>query len=168
MNDMSVKIVSLPKRLVLSVNIVFYLFAFLIPFAISGPQLLVGSVVNTFLFITAAKLDKKSILLVAILPSLGAFSHGVIFGPLTFFLFYFLPFIWIGNLLLIYVFKQYKNILLAAGVKTAFLFLTANIYHSFQIVPKLFVTSMGLFQFVTALIGGVLALVLFKINERTR
>src|SRR5574340_1169122 len=151
MDNMAVKILSLSKNLILRINFVFYFFAFLIPFALSGPQILTGTIVNVLLYIAAAKLNKKSWLLISALPSLGAFSHGIIFGPLTFFLFYFLPFIWIGNLILMYIYKQNRNFILASAAKTVFLFVTANIYFYFHVVPKLFVTTMGLLQLETAI-----------------
>ncbi len=75
-------------------------------------------------------------------------------------LLFFLPFIWLGNIVLIWTFKNIKifdlaNIFLAAGIKSAFLFLLANLYFSFHLVPKLFITSMGMFQFYTAIIGSL-------------
>ncbi|PIP14922.1 hypothetical protein COY88_02950 [Candidatus Roizmanbacteria bacterium CG_4_10_14_0_8_um_filter_35_28] len=59
-----------------------------------------------FLFIAVQKFSYKKILPVIVLPSLGAILNGVLFGPATIFLYYFLPFIWIGNLILIYSFSQ--------------------------------------------------------------
>ena len=67
--------------------------AFFIPAVFSSPQWLTGTIINTLLFIVATKLDFKKQLPIIILPSLGAFSHIVIFGPLTVFLLYFIPFI---------------------------------------------------------------------------
>ena len=56
-------------------------FAFAIPFLITGPQLLTGTIVNTFLYIASAKqLNRKSLYLIALLPSLGAVSNGILFG----------------------------------------------------------------------------------------
>ncbi len=146
----------------------FYLSVFLIPFAISGPQILTGTVVNLLLYMTAAKLDRKSWWIIAALPSLGAFSHGVIFGPATFYLFYFLPFIWMGNLILMYIYKANKNFIFASAAKTVFLFATANIYFFFHIVPKLFVTTMGLLQLFTALAAGLIMMAInYERNRRT-
>jgi hypothetical protein len=48
-------------------------------------------------------------------------------------------------------------------IKFAVLFLTANIYFKFHIVPKLFLQTMGLFQLYTALAGGVISFIIYKI-----
>ncbi len=165
---MFTKIIALTQKYVLTIETTFYLLAFMIPFAISGPQILTGTVVNLLLYVTAAKLNQKNWWIIAALPSLGAFSHGVIFGPATFYLFYFLPFIWMSNLILMYIYKANKNFIFASAAKTVFLFATANIYFSFHIVPKLFVTTMGLLQLETALAAGVIAIAIFyERNRRT-
>jgi hypothetical protein len=136
--------------------------AFFTPFSLGHPQWLVGTVVNTCLFLSAIFLPKKYFILLAILPSLGVLARGLVFGPFTFFLFYFLPFIWIGNLLLILTFKKF-GFVVASFSKFLFLYLVANIYFNFNIVPKIFLTSMGLNQLATALVGGIIAFTIFKI-----
>ncbi len=143
--------------------------AFAIPFFVSGPQWLTGTTVNTLLFIAVIRLPRKRLLPVIILPSIGALLHGVLFGPLTLFLIYFLPFIWIGNLILISVFAYLKKrvaglmgIIIAASFKSLFLFAIANGYFHFHLVPKLFINSMGFIQLVTAISGGLLAIFILK------
>lgn len=144
--------------------------AFSVPFFISGPQWLTGTLVNTLLFISVIKLSKQRLLPVILLPSIGALLHGVLFGPLTPFLLYFLPFIWVGNSILMATFaylrsKIFKgfNIIIAATLKSLFLFVIANLYFHFHIVPKIFINSMGLVQFITAIIGGLVALSILKV-----
>lgn len=164
-----VKIVSISK--LLTFEFVICLASFIIPFSLSGPQILVGSLVNTLLFSASLKLDKKSLILVTVLPSLAAFSRGLIFGPATLFLFYFLPFIWAGNYILVFIFQQkisiaFVRIILASIAKASFLYLIAQIYFAFHIVPKIFVTSMGIIQFITALIGGLVTLLIYKKVKR--
>jgi len=145
---------------------------FCIPFFISQPQLLTGAVVNSLLFIASEKLNRKSLYPILVLPSLGAFSHGVLFGPLTVFLFYFLPLIWIGNYLQVSIFSftKQKNYLVrvfsSALVKYILLFAAANFYFKFGIVPKLFITSMGVVQFTTACLGGLLAYFVLKFLKK--
>jgi hypothetical protein len=126
------------------------------------PQWLVGTVVNACLFSGAIYLPRKYILPLAIFPSLGVLARGLIFGPFTWFLVYFLPFIWLGNLILIIVSKKF-NLIFAAFTKFLFLFLVANIYFSFHIVPKVFLVTMGLNQLATALAGGFIILLWLKI-----
>ena len=144
--------------------------SFFVPFALGHPQWLVGTIVNLCLFLGAIHLSKKYCLLLAILPSLGVLSRGLIFGPFTYFLIYFLPFIWLGNLILILVFKNlfshFGHVLssiLSAVVKFLFLFVIAGIYFKFSIVPAGFMQSMGLNQLATALAGGLISFLIFKL-----
>jgi len=170
---MTTKIKILDKANLLPLEIVLPALAFSIPLFISGPQLLTGSLVNCLLFLVAlSKFGKKTILAVALLPSLGALSHGLLFGSSTIFLAYFLPFIMLSNLLLIYFFATFtKNIphflaiFMSSLIKAAFLYSFATIYFGLNLVPKLFLSSMGLFQFFTALMGGFLALTIFTFNN---
>jgi len=147
--------------------------AFFTPFFIGHPQLAVGTIVNAGLFLSAIFLPKKYILPAVIFPSLGVLARGVIFGPFTPFLMYFLPFIWLGNLFLIFIFlslisadKRY-GFIIAGGVagvgKFLLLFLFANIYFKFSVVPAVFLQVMGLNQLATALAGGLIAYLIFKI-----
>jgi len=160
--------ITLPKNILLRLNLLFCLIAFLVPFVLPGPQPLIGSLVNVLLFSASLKLDKKSLILVMILPSLAAFSRGLIFGPATLFLFYFLPFIWVGNFILTLIFQQKTistplfRVILASVAKASFLYFVAQIYFAFHIVPKIFVTSMGIIQLTTALIGGLIVLIFYK------
>jgi hypothetical protein len=136
---------------------------FSIPLLISQPQLITGTIVNSLFFIASEKLDKKALYPALILPSLGAISHNVLFGPQTIFLFYFLPFIWIGNYLQVNVFSFTKKqnylirVFSSALVKYLLLFIAANVYYRAHIVPQIFITSMGTIQFATACLGGLLA-----------
>jgi hypothetical protein len=154
---------NLQKYLLLRLNFVIYSLGFSIPLFISQPQLITGTIVNSFFFIASEKLDKKALYPILVLPSLGAVMHGVLFGPQTVFLIYFLPFIWIGNYLQVNVFSLTKErnylvrIFSSALAKYLLLFVAANIYYKFSVVPQLFITSMGMIQFATALMGGLLA-----------
>lgn len=134
--------------------------------------MLTGTIVNALLFIAVTKLPKQRLLPVIVLPNIGALLHGVLFGPLTVFLFYFLPFIWVGNTILVFTFLILQNkglkgvgVITAAILKSVFLFGLANIYFHFKVVPKLFITSMGLIQFVTALLGGFIALTILRLFQ---
>lgn len=167
---MEVKTTTTEDVVSLTCDITLGLVAFSIPFFISGPQLITGSIVNALLFIAVIKLPVGRLLPVIVLPSLGAFLRGVLFGPLTIFLFYFLPFIWIGNSILMFVFSRLKEkvpvlirVIVAAGLKSLFLFAVANVYFKFHIVPKVFLNSMGIIQLTTATLGGLLAQVTLKL-----
>lgn len=152
------------KSLTIHQNIIISL-AFLIPFLISGPQLLTGTLVNCLLILGTKFIDNKKILIISILPSIAAVLNGLVFGKFTIFLVYFLPFIWLGNYTLIksiiYLKKKSPlslSIILSIIVKTVILYTTAFIYFKFNLVPKIFLTAMGVFQLTTGLIGGILFL----------
>ena len=67
--------------------VVYSLVCFFTPFFIGHPQIFVGIVVNAALITAALNLKGYRILPVIILPSLGALSRGILFGPLSKFLF---------------------------------------------------------------------------------
>ena len=139
--------------------------AFAIPFLVSGPQWLTGTAVNCLLLLAAARLPRQFVWPVIILPSLGAVAHGALFGPFTSFLVFFVPFIWAGNSLFTASFLLLKPsvpapIAMASGalIKATFLALSALLFLRLDLVPALFLQSMSLLQFFTALAGGLLAL----------
>ena len=153
--------------------------SFFAPFTLGHPQWLVGTVVNACLFLGAIYLPKRSYIPLAILPSLGVLARGLVFGPATMFLVYFLPIIWMGNLILIFMFRAiYSNVLKnnrivfflamagAAVGKSGLLFVLAFIYFKLDILPVLFLQLMGLNQLATALIGGLVAFVIFKLIRK--
>ena len=101
---------SLPVNLSASISILLFVglsvLSFSTPFFLGYPQWLVGTIVNACLFLAAIFLPKEFILPIIIFPSLGVLFRGIIFGPLTMFLVYFLQFIWLANLTLVFVFKK--------------------------------------------------------------
>ena len=164
--------VILAKSMPISLYLTLTGLAFLIPMIFSYPQWLIGTMVNALLFIAAIKLDFKKQLSIIILPSIGAFAHGVLFGPLTVFLLYFLPFIWLGNALLV-KFVGLKLVshwpflyraLIASILKFTILFLVAYVYINLGLVPVVFLSSMGLIQLLTAVMGAIMA---FFVLEKT-
>lgn len=166
-------LISLPLQIAeLRTSLIFAavsILSFFIPFGLGHPQWFVGVIVNAFLFLSAIFLPKKYFLPVVILPNLGVLARGLIFGSLTPFLIYFVPFIWIGNLVLIlafnYLFPKFRFIgstIAASIVKFAVLFAVANLYFNFHLVPKLFLQSMGVFQLLTALAGGLISFIIFN------
>lgn len=137
------------------------LLSFFIPFVLPHQQLLTGIAVNCFLFLSAKYLSDKQLFPVIFLPSIAALGQGLLFGSFTPFLLYFLPFIWLGNYILIHIFRK-KGFLLASIAKFLLLYFSANLYFSLHLVPKLFLQSMGLFQLITALIAGLVITILFR------
>lgn len=143
---------------------------FLIPFLISGPQLLTGSLVNFLLILGARYVDRKNHLAMSVLPSIAAVLNGLIFGKFTIFLVYFLPFIWLGNFILIKSILFFKeksslplSLVFSVILKTIILYAVAQIFFKFKFVPEIFLTAMGAFQLATGIIGGVVFLVINKL-----
>lgn len=143
--------------------------AFALPFLLGGQQLLVGSVVNCVLVLAALNIRGKKLLPVILLPSVGAYLAGMIFGVASSALLIMIPFIWVGNSILVFSMKKFtlsmkKNRILSLGIgavaKSGFLFLAAFVLFSLGFVPAVFLTAMGIVQLVTASIGGAGALVL--------
>ena len=147
--------------------------AFLIPFLISGPQLLIGSLVNCFLILSTKFIDKKNHLIIAVLPSIAAVLNGLVFGKFTSFLVFFLPFIWIGNFVLIKSIIYLKNkwpmplsIVISIILKTIIIYFSAVVYFKLNVVPEIFLTAMGAFQLITGVIGGMMFLGINKIIKK--
>ena len=143
------------------------LVAFSLPFIMGHEQLLVGSVVNCALVLAALNLRGARLLPVILLPSVGALLAGMLFGPQSASLFYMLPFIWVGNALLVFSMKELvlsrkQNRLAALGAgasaKTVFLFSAASALLFFGLVPAQFILAFGMLQLATALCGGTAAL----------
>ncbi len=159
-------------------NIEMFIYAvscFLIPFFIAQPQLLVGTVVNSILILSSLNLQKYRLLPVILLPSLGVLAQGMIFGPSTVFLIYFIPFIWIGNAVLVLGFKYLHlhkkvnyllTLVISSSLKALFLFVAAFIFYKLSIVPVIFLTAMGIMQLVTALSGGIVAFAANGIRQK--
>ena len=155
------------KSLPLSLYILATIFATLL---LSHQQLIVGTVVNLMLLTGAVNLKKNQLLPLAIFPSILAVFQGLLFGKFTFFLLYFLPFIWISNLVYMTVFKKTKGngvyrLLISSFGKTAILFITAVLFTNILLVPKIFLTAMGVLQLVTSLLGGGLFLIINKLEK---
>jgi hypothetical protein len=137
-----------------------YGLSFSIPFLLRGPQLLVGSLLN-FLFILAISRYKfKEILPALLLPSVAVYSYGVLFGGATSFLLYLIPVITFGNIIFVISFQKikskYLNIIFAAILKSFFLFSLTYILFKTIGLPQIFLTTMGITQLITAIIGGLM------------
>lgn len=142
--------------------------AIAIPLFLQGPQLLVGSVVNAALIMGAINVKGfKKLVPLIILPSIAALMGGLLFAEITPALFYMLPFIWLGNASLVYNIKnrhiKKKNKYLAtlgfaATNKTLIIGGGALVLTLLGVVPAKFLILMGVFQLITALIGGLLVI----------
>jgi hypothetical protein len=152
---------------------IYGLLAFFTPFMLGHPQLLVGTVVNTYLILGATYLKGHKLLPLMILPTFGVLAQGALFGPFTIFIIYMMPFIWIGNAIICYAYKYMRlrkinyifSVVAGAILKTIFLFSSAWMLVQSGAIPALFLTTMGLFQLYTALMGGAVAWGIIKGRE---
>lgn len=151
---------------------VYFLVGFLVPFTLGHPQLLVGAVVNATLVLTALEINSlRRLLPLLFAPSLGVLARGLIFGPFTPFLAIMLPFIWVGNAILVLGIRKLhkergKNYWISLGAssvaKSGFLFSAAFALVSLSVLPEMFLTTMGAVQLLTAVSGGIAAFALHK------
>lgn len=168
---------SIPKNVEL---IVYLTIGFIVPLSIGHPQYLVGVIVNTILATSAFRnVNSTKRMALAITPSIGALMHGILFGNLTNFLIYFLPIIWISNIIYMNIIKannenrseenkqffttfikktitknKLSTVIIASIAKSAIIFITSLILVTTNIVPKSFLITMGAVQIITALAGG--------------
>lgn len=142
--------------------ILYSLISVAFPFLFPNLQILLGSVVNSTLVLSAFYLKGKKILPMIILPSISTLSRGLIFGPSTIYLVYLLPFIWLGNALLVGLMKLFYIKLKANYVfssvfsifaKVSVIFIFTYILFTLHVVPQALLLAMGLMQVVTAAIG---------------
>ncbi len=172
-------------------TIVIALLAFLVPtflgkllsvifgaqsFVATNSQLIVGSIVNCALVVSAINLKGwKKILFVVTMPSISTIASGYIFGPLSMPMIYMIPAIWAGNFALIFAFKflmlnKKQNYFLAGVVgivaKVAIIFGFFSILNAFGAFPLKAVAtlqkSMSLIQLITATVGTILAFGIYK------
>jgi len=129
-------------------------------------QLFVGTLVNTMLAISALHLTFKKSLPIILLPAIGALASGFIFGSFSLFLVYLTPVIWLGNTVYVFLIKKLKvvnnlnyalSIFASSLIKATTIFSFTFLLVYFSIVPEIFLVPMGLLQFGTALLGGLLA-----------
>jgi hypothetical protein len=145
-----------------------YTLSFLIPLLISKPQLLVGSAINLLITYSTLKYGFKKTFPILLTPSLVATGTGLLFGGATLFLVYLMPFIMISNILLSYSISKKKNILgILIGIFLKVIFLYTATYILVQTIglPSIFLTSMGLMQIYTALIGGSIGFGIFLLTR---
>jgi len=143
--------------------------SFTVPFLLGHNQILTGSIVNAALIISAVKNKQWDIFPIIMLPSLAVMLRGIMFGSFTPALLYMMPFIWAGNYLVIALFQKIERrfgffitVGITAMMKASVLFLIACALLQYQIVPKVFLTAMGVLQFGTMISGGVIAWVAIR------
>ncbi|MEM3610033.1 MAG: hypothetical protein QW076_03985, partial [Candidatus Anstonellales archaeon] len=157
---------------------IFYytLVAFSLPFVISHTQqqFMVGTVVNAMLVLAALNIRGYKILPIIILPSIAVFLAAALFGQETKFILYLMPFIWVGNSILVlgikYLhFRKKMNEIVAyiisSFLKASFLFLSSLILVFINLIPAQFLTIMGIMQLMTALSGCVVGALIQRLKR---
>lgn len=143
---------------------VYWTTAFVIPFLIGYPQLLVWSIVNAMLVLAALNLKNIKLLPIIMLPSIAVLMRWVIFGPYTIFLLYLIPFIWIGNWLLVMAmklrFNKLLNLLIWITAKTFFIIVAIIILYKLNIVPEVLIKPMWMMQLYTVILWWSSALII--------
>jgi len=136
-------------------------------------QWITGPIVNAILILTLLKFGFRNAIALAVVPSLMALSGGLlpaILAPVV-------PFIMISNIILIlcvdWVYHNFKDktkgywvgVIVGAGLKFSFLFLSVNIISGLLIKQELAIKvaqMMSWPQLYTAVIGGVIAWGIWK------
>ena len=144
----------------------------------NNSQLIVGSIVNAALIVTAINLKGWKILGVVTMPSISTIFSGYVFGTSSTYLTWMIPAIWIGNFILVFSFKYFMlnknmNYFLATviGIILKVLVITGGfqILNAFGIFPEKLIsnlqTAMSLTQLITACIGTIIAFVIYKIEN---
>ncbi len=146
-------------------------FAIFLAIAIFAPllkqQFITGPIVNAVLFISVMLLGSQGAIMVGLVPSLIALSTGllpIVLAPM-------IPFIMLGNTILIITFDYFKKknfwlgIILASFLKFLFLFLASSVVANL-IVKKEIASKAAMMmswpQLLTALTGGIIAYLFLK------
>lgn len=150
--------------------------AIAIPLVIRHPQLFVGISVNLALILTAVNMKGWfKVIPLIMLPSIAALVGGFLFGSLTIYLVYLLPVVWLGNASLVllmkylYVYRRVPFLIsvpIAAVLKMTILFIVTFMFVLIGILPELFLSIMGIMQFTTAFLAGIIAFPVTLVYKR--
>jgi hypothetical protein len=146
----------------------------------TNSQLIIGSIVNATLVMTALNLKGTAkIMGVVTMPSVATILGGYVFHTASPLMVYMIPAIWVGNYVLVYMFKKLlvvknKNYFLTAicGIvlKVAIIFGAFSILNYIGIFPEKLVANlqkaMGMTQLVTASIGTVIAYAFYCLEKK--
>lgn len=143
-------------------------------------QIIVGSIVNTALIVSAMNLKGwKNIIGVITMPSISTILSGYVFKSASTYMVYMIPAIWIGNFALVYAYKflmlgKNKNYFLAGiigiAVKVAVIAGCFAILNMFNIFPNKLVqnlqNTMTVIQLATATIGMFISFAIYKVESK--
>ncbi len=160
------------KRRVLSIVWLCVLLVVITFAPLIGNQYITGTIVNASLLVSVIAFGFNSTLVLCFLPSLIALASGtlpIVMAPMV-------PFIILGNILLVYSFSllrksnYWTGLLSASLLKFSLLFFASNViidlFIKKQVAAKIAV-MMSYPQLVTALLGGIIAFfIISKLEER--
>lgn len=143
-------------------------------------QIIVGSIVNTALIVSAMNLKGwKNIVGVITMPSISTILSGYVFKSASPYMAYMIPAIWIGNFALVYAYKllmlgKNKNYFLAGIigviVKVAVIAGCFAVLNAFNAFPNKLVqnlqNAMTVVQIVTATIGMFISYAIYKCENK--
>ena len=146
---------------------------------VNNSQLIIGSIVNTVLVVSALNLKGWSkIIPIVTMPSISTIFSGYVFKSASVYMVYMIPAIWIGNFMLIVAFKYImlsnkKNYFLASLVgvicKVAVIFGFFILLKAFNVFPEKLVSNlqnaMSIIQLITATIGCIIGYGIYKIEK---
>lgn len=150
-------------------------------FVATHSQIIVGSVVNTMLIVTAINVKGwKKIVGIITLPSISTILGGYVFKTASVYMAYMIPAIWIGNFAIVYLYKELllnKKInyfitgIISIFVKVLVIFGGFSALNAFGIFPEKLVQNlqiaMGQTQAITAVIGMVISYTIYIANKKT-
>lgn len=150
-------------------------------FIASHSQIIVGSIVNTVLIVTAINVKGwKKIVGIITLPSISTILGGYVFKTASVYMAYMIPAIWIGNFAIVYLYKQlllnkklnyFITGAIAIVVKVAIIFGGFSLLKAFGIFPEKLVqnlqVAMGTTQAATATIGVIISYTIYLANKKT-
>ncbi len=143
-------------------------------------QLIVGSVVNTALIVTAINIKGwKKIAGIITMPSISTILSGYVFKSASPYMAYMIPAIWLGNFALVYSYKlimlsKEKSYILAGvvGIVIKVLLIGAGfmVLRLFNVFPAKLVTTlqtaMTTTQLITATVGAVIGFGIYGLEKR--
>ena len=144
--------------------------SFLVPVLLGHSQLLIGVIVNALIVRSALTMRHWKNLPTLLFPSLGVLTRGILFDQLTLYLTYLIPFIWFSNFVLAYCTKVFNKsglslftiIVCSSALKTLVMILPTLFFIKFSLIPDTFSKSMGIVQFMTAVIGSTVAILVTR------
>lgn len=165
MNNLKVLAINREKIINLSIFLVLIGIASVVP--LFHQQMITGPIVNATLFVSTLLLGAEAGIIVGLIPSVIALSAGLlpsILAPM-------IPFIMIGNTILILIFDAFKNknywlaIVTSSFLKFIFLYATSSVVVNLLLkkdVVQQVAMMMSWPQLVTAIGGGILAYLFLK------